>query len=86
MNKVTVAFTLNLKHDHDIIDWLKAQGDGNRSAAIRKAIRSHMGQPDLRDVYNLLLEIREGGAVIQAIGADDSEPDDLTAALDRLGR
>lgn len=86
MSKVTVAFTLNLKHDHDIIDWLKAQGDGNRSAAIRKAIRSHTGQPDLRDVYNLLLEIKESGVVIQTIGTDESEPDDLAAALDKLGR
>ena len=86
MSKVTVAFTLNPRHDSDIIDWLKTQGDGNRSAAIRKAIRSHTGQPDLRDVYNLLLEIKESGVVVQAVGADESEPDDLAAALDKLGR
>ena len=86
MSKVTVAFTLNPRHDSDIIDWLKAQGDGNRSAAIREAIRSHTGQPDLRDVYNLLLEIKESGVVVQTVGTDKSEPDDLAAALDKLGR
>ena len=87
MSKVTIAFTLNPRHDSDIIDWLNAQGDGNRSAAIREAIRSHTGQPDLRDVYNLLLEIKESGVVIHAVGTDDnSEPDDLAAALDKLGR
>ncbi len=86
MSKVTVAFTINLERDRDIVNWLKAQGDGNRSAAIRKAIRSHVGQPDLRDVYNLLLEIKESGVVIQPVGTDESEPDDLAAALDKLGR
>jgi DNA-binding transcriptional MerR regulator len=82
--KGTVAFTLNSERDQDIIKWLRDQG--NRSAAIREAIRCYMGQPGLQDVYNLLLEIKESGAVIQAVGADDSEPDDLSAALDRLGR
>jgi hypothetical protein len=82
--KNTVAFTLNAKRDQDIVAWLEEQP--NRSAAIREAIRAHIGQPDLRSIYNLLCEIKEGGAVIHRVGElDDSEPDDLAAALDKLG-
>jgi hypothetical protein len=78
------------ERDRDILRWLSSQG--NKSAAIRKAIREHLGRggPTLTDVYEAIQDLKQGNwtprSDAQACNLVDSdEPPDVAAALDCLG-
>lgn len=92
MAKQVINFVLNTEADRDIIHWLARQE--NRSAAIREAIRDHVGRSGvtLGDVYQAVKGIErklERGAVVVAGGGDQAEdtwdePPEAAAALDAL--
>jgi hypothetical protein len=92
-NKTTVTLSLDVEADKDILRWFERQE--NRSAAIRAAIREHVGRNgiSLGDVYRAVKELErklEAGAVVVSGGAGEAgeetwdEPDDAAAALDAL--
>jgi hypothetical protein len=89
MSKVTICFTLDSDDDKDLARWLEAQD--NRSAAIREAIREHVGRHSvtvgdvLQAVRNLERKLKGGSVVIEG-GRDEAydEPPDVAAALDAL--
>ena len=90
MARQTITFVLDTKRDRDIICWL--EGQENKSAAIREAIRAHLEHDDitLADIYEAVqdLQRRNWMAVSEAEagGATISEePPDVAAALDSLG-
>jgi hypothetical protein len=91
--KTFTNISLDTETDKDILRWVERQE--NKSAAIRAAIREHIGRNGvtLGDVYRAVKELErklETGAVILAGGAGESEgeewdePDDAAAALDAL--
>lgn len=90
--KVTVTFSLDAEADRDLLRWLERQE--NRSAAIRAALREHLGRGGvtLWDVYQAVRELErrlKTGAVVaaggeNAAGGDWDEPPDLVAALEAL--
>jgi hypothetical protein len=88
--KTTVTVSLDTEADKDLIRWLERQE--NRSAAIREAIRDHLGHSGitLGDVYQAVkaLERKLGtGAVVVTGDADGErieEPPGAAAALDAL--
>ena len=93
MGKQVINVVLNTEADKDILRWLARQE--NRSAAIREAIRSHIGGGGvtIADVYEAVKKLErkiESGAVVIDGGGDplaawgDEHPD-LVAALGRLG-
>jgi hypothetical protein len=89
MSKVTICFTLDSDDDKDLARWLEAQD--NRSAAIREAIREHVGRHSvtvgdvLQAVRNLERKLRGGSVVIEGDqGEAYDEPPDVAAALDAL--
>lgn len=90
--KTVVTVSLDTEADKDILRWLDQQE--NRSAAMRAAIREHLGGGGvtLGDVYQAVKEIErriEAGVVVGRVqaGAGESweEPPDVAAALDALG-
>ena len=91
--KTFTNISLDTEADKDILRWLERQE--NKSAAIRAAIREHIGRNGitLGDVYRAVKDLErklEAGAVVVAGGAGESEgdswdePDDAAAALDAL--
>jgi hypothetical protein len=88
MARQTITFVLDTVRDRDILHWL--EGQENKSAAIREAIRAHLGRSGitLADVYVAIQELKRGGWVpvpqAPATAASD-EPPDVAAALDSLG-
>jgi hypothetical protein len=91
--KTFTNISLDTEADKDILRWLERQE--NKSAAIRVAIREHIGRNGitLGDVYRAVKDLErklEAGAVVLAGGAGESEgdswdePDDAAAALDAL--
>lgn len=90
MAKQAVTFVVDTERDRDILRWLGNQG--NKSAAIRKAIRAHLGRSGitLADVYEAIQDLKRGGWT-PASGAQlpnlvvNEEPPDVAAALDSLG-
>jgi hypothetical protein len=89
MSKVTICFTLDSDDDKDLARWLEVQD--NRSAAIREAIREHVGRHSvtvgdvLQAVRNLERKLRGGSVVIEGDqGEAYDEPPDVAAALDAL--
>jgi len=94
-HKAFVSLSLDTEADKDILRWLDRQE--NRSAAIREAIRGHLGRNGvtLGDVYRAVKELErkiETGAVVVAQGGDPlagddwDEPLEAAAALDALAR
>lgn len=95
--RTTAAFSLDTDDDADIVVWLSAQG--NKSAAVRQAIRASWLRDSvtLGDVLNAVGEVkrllRSGVVVNGNAGAnDDGDAVELTpeeraaqAALDGLG-
>jgi len=90
--KTTVTLSLDTETDKDILRWLDHQE--NRSAAIREAIRDHLGRGGvtLGDVYQAVKELErklQTGAVVgcgvQEQAEDWDVPPDVAAALDALG-
>jgi hypothetical protein len=91
--KTFTNISLDTEADKDILRWLERQE--NKSAAIRAAIREHIGRNGvtLGDVYRAVKELErklEAGTVVLAGGAGEpesdswDEPDDAAAALDAL--
>jgi hypothetical protein len=90
MARQTITFVLDTVRDRDILYWL--EGQQNKSAAIREAIRTHLGRSGLTlaDVYEAIQDLKRSGwvpgpaAQAPAEAAND-EPPDVAAALDSLG-
>ncbi len=88
--KVIIPVSLDIEADRDILRWLEKQG--NRSKAIREAIREHLarGGVTLGDVYQavkgLERKLQAGAVVIPSSGGGEEwdEPPDAAAALDAL--
>lgn len=89
MARQTVTFVLDTERDRDIVRWL--EGQDNKSAAIREAIRARAGCGNitLADVYEAIQELKRGswmpGPGTQAPNPGGDEPPDVAAALDSLG-
>lgn len=89
MARQTVTFVLDTERDRDIVRWL--EGQDNKSAAIREAIRARAGcgHVTLAEVYEAIQELKRGSwvssASAQASTAGGDEPPDVAAALDSLG-
>lgn len=90
MNKVSVSVVLDLEADRDILRWLDRQG--NKSEAIRAAIRAHIGGGvTLASVYQAVRDlerrIEAGAVVVSGTGETDpgdDEPSEAARALDAL--
>jgi hypothetical protein len=90
MARQTITFVLDTERDRDILRWLERQG--NKSAAIREAIRASLGHGDitLAHVYEAILDLKRcswvsGTDVRVHTSAASAEPPDIAAALDNLG-
>jgi hypothetical protein len=91
MAKRVLSFTLDSEADRDLIRWLDRQK--NRSAAIRDAIRDHLGRGGVTidDVYRAVRALDrkiQAGIVVadasQRSVEDWDEPPEAAAALDAL--
>jgi hypothetical protein len=87
--KTFTNISLDTEADKDILRWLERQE--NKSAAIRAAIREHIGRNGLTlgDVYRAVKGLESGTAFVASeIGTNEGEewdePDDAAAALDAL--
>jgi hypothetical protein len=88
MARQAITFVLDTVRDRDIVRWL--EGRENKSAAIREAIRAHLGHDDITlvDVYEAIQDLKRGGWVPGAqkpAATASDEPPDVAAALDSLG-
>lgn len=90
MAKQAITFVVDGDRDRDILHWL--DGQTNKSAAIREAIRAHLerGTVTLAEVYEAIQDLKQGGWVPSADAVasrrrDDDEPEDVAEALDSLG-
>jgi hypothetical protein len=90
MARQTITFVLDTERDRDILRWLERQG--NKSAAIREAIRTNLAHGDitLAHIYEAIQDLKRCGCVsgpqAQAhITVASAEPPDIAAALDNLG-
>jgi hypothetical protein len=90
MAKQTVTFVVDAERDRDILRWLGSQD--NKSAAIREAIRAHIGRTSitLADVFEAIQDLRRRSWTLTPDGrphsaASSDEPPDVAAALDSLG-
>lgn len=94
MATVTVCFTLDSEADRDILRWLARMPRRSKSAAIRDALREHLGGGGvtLGDVYQAVQELTrrvQAGGVVAGPGQEHDglpEPPDVAAALAALGR
>ena len=91
--KTTVAISLDLEADRDILRWLEQVPKGDRSRAIREAIRDHLGRGGvtLGDVYQAVKALEQklqAGVGVVVTDASDSdewdEPPEAAAALEAL--
>jgi hypothetical protein len=90
--KTVVSLSLDTEADRSILRWLDRQE--NKSAAIRAAIRAHIGGGGvtLGDVYQAIRDLDrklQAGVILQDRGDSGGgetwdEPPDVAAALDRL--
>jgi hypothetical protein len=90
MAKHTITFVVDTERDRDILRWLSSQN--NKSAAIREAIRTHLGRAGitLSDVYEAIQELKRGNWAVASCAqphnpVDRDEPLDVAATLDSLG-
>ena len=90
MAKQAITFVVDSSRDRDILHWL--DGQANKSAAIREAIRAHLerGTVTLTEVYEAIQDLKQGGWIpergaVPAGRRDDDEPGDVAEALDSLG-
>jgi len=90
MTKQTVTIVVDTERDRNILRWLSSQD--NKSAAIREAIRVHIGRGGitLTDVYEAIQDLKRSrwtsapNAQHHDLARSD-EPPDVAAALDCLG-
>jgi hypothetical protein len=92
--KRVVNFVLNSEADRDIVRWLDRQD--NKSAAIREAIREHIGGTGvtLGDIYEAIKDLERRLQVGQVVthssdpgllcNMELDEPPEAAAALDAL--
>ena len=91
--KTFTNISLDTEADKDILRWLERQE--NKSAAVRSAIREHVGRNGitLGDVYRAVKDLErriEAGAIVVAGRVEASEeeawdePADVAAALEAL--
>ena len=82
--KVVIPLNLDSERDADIVRWLEQQA--NRSAAIRDAIRAHIGQGvTLLDIYREVQDLKRRSFVAVQPGSDGpEEPPEAAANLDKL--
>jgi hypothetical protein len=94
MATLIANFSLDSEKDKDIIRWL--DGQSNRSAAIRAAIRTHVAAREGVTLVEVLAEIRSLPSKLSVVAAIPSEPlaegeepqvaaANLNGLLDRLG-
>ena len=90
MAKQTITFVVDGDRDRDILHWL--DGQANKSAAIREAIRTHLEREavTLTEVYEAIQDLKQRGWAPPADAAagrrrDGDEPEDVAEALDSLG-
>ena len=90
MAKQTITFVVDTERDRDILRWLGSKD--NKSAAIREAIRVHLGRGaiTLTDVYEAIQDLKRGNWAPASSArplnmADGNEPPDVAAALNNLG-
>ena len=90
MAKQAITFVVDSDRDRDILHWL--EGQANKSAAIREAIRAHLerGTVSLSEVYEAIQELKQVGWAPPADAVagprrDEDEPEDVAEALDSLG-
>lgn len=90
MARQTITFVIDTERDRDILRWLERQG--NKSAAIREAIRASLADGDitLAHVYEAIQDLKRCGWVSGPEApahttAPSAEPPDVAAALDSLG-
>lgn len=90
MAKQTVTFVVDTERDRDILRWLGSQD--NKSAAIREAIREHLGRGciTLTDIYEAIQGLKRGNWTPAPHTQPDNvegrdESPDVAAALDSLG-
>lgn len=85
--RVVIPVSFNPDTDADILDWLQSQAEGERSAAIRAALRSHLDQQSitLADVYHAIMELKRRAVVAVNPAAPASVEDpEITDNLDSL--
>jgi len=82
---IRVTVVLDSNEDRDLIRWL--EGQPNKSAAIRQAIRAHLGANiTLADIMAKLEALERTGLTVAATAPQAAdEPPDVAAALDGLG-
>jgi hypothetical protein len=90
MARQTITFVLDTERDRDIVRWL--EGQANKSAAIREAIRANLAHGDitLADVYEAIQDLKccgwvSGPQALAHITVGSAEPPDVAATLDNLG-
>jgi len=89
MARVTVSFSLDDQTDQDIITWLDGLGRGDRSSAIRDALRAAIGaqRVTLDDVLAVVARVErklDRGATVTGASTTEAEADVDQAALDAL--
>lgn len=83
--KVVIPMNLDSERDADIVRWLEQQA--NRSAAMRDAIRAHIGQGvTLLDIYREIQDLKRRSFVVAVQPGSDGpeEPPEAAANLDKL--
>ena len=97
MARVVMSFTLDSQKDVRILRYLEGLPRGEKSAAIRDALRAHLGSGGvtLGDVYQAVKDLERrlgsGSMSVQARSVGDvpetltDEPADVAASLDGLG-
>jgi beta-phosphoglucomutase-like phosphatase (HAD superfamily) len=90
MTRQTITFVLDTERDRDILRWL--EGQANKSAAIREAIRANLTDGDitLAHVYEAIQDLKRSGWVSMSEAqvhttVASAEPPDIAATLDNLG-
>lgn len=90
---VIISISLDDKEDRDLLAWLSRLPRGQKSAEIRRILRTGLNgaddfRQDIRDIKRDIKRLLESGAVVASgdgkVTAED-EPPDVAAALDRLG-
>lgn len=87
--RVVISVSLDPVRDADLLRWLHAQGDRERSAIVRQALRAQMQDgPTLSTVLDAIrgLEGKIGRLQAPSRNSEPEEPSEAAQALDELGR
>lgn len=91
MSRQAITFVIDTDRDRDIVRWLKDQG--NKSAAIREAIRTQLGRTldiTLVDINEAIQDLKQADGARETTSIsrrqeETYEPPDIAAALDSMG-